>query len=101
MEKNIQLGETFIKEFTDTDGTKIKVGFISVCIPSNPKDYVEYGGEMIRARASYNLIKDKVDVVFGLTHVKKDMDVKIAEFIPELPINYGRSRTYKYGNSSR
>lgn len=81
--------ETFIKEFIDADGTKIKVGFISVCIPSNPKDYVEYGGEMIRARASYNLIKDKVDIVFGLTHVKKEMDVKIAEFIPELPLIMG------------
>ncbi|WP_288956063.1 metallophosphoesterase, partial [uncultured Polaribacter sp.] len=28
--------ETFIKEIVDADGTKIKIGFISVCIPSNP-----------------------------------------------------------------
>ena len=37
------VGETFVKEFSDKDGTKIKIGFISVCIPSNPKEFVEYG----------------------------------------------------------
>ena len=33
---------SFIKEISDADGTNIKIGFISVCIPSNPKEYVLY-----------------------------------------------------------
>ena len=81
--------ETFIKEFTDADGTKIKVGFISVCIPSNPKDYVEYGNMFVKARASYAAIKDSVDVVFGLTHVKIANDKRIAKLIPDLPLIMG------------
>ena len=83
------VGETFIKELTDKDGTKIKVGFISVLIPSNPKDYVEYGNMFIKARTSYNDIKDKVDVVFGLTHVKINNDRRIARLVPNLPLIMG------------
>lgn len=81
--------ETYIKEFTDADGTKIKIGLISVCIPSNPKDYVEYANMFIKAKASYNAIKDQVDVVFGLTHVTIAQDKKIAALLPELPLIMG------------
>lgn len=83
------VNETFIKEFSDEDGTKIKVGFISVCIPSNPKDYVEYGNMFVKARASYATLKDSVDVVFGLTHVKLANDKRIAKLIPDLPLIMG------------
>lgn len=87
--KQIPLKETFIKEFTDEDGTKIKVGFISVCIPSNPVEYVEYGNMFVKARASYAAIKDSVDVVFGLTHVKLTNDKRIAKLLPNLPLIMG------------
>ena len=87
--KQIPLEETFIKEFSDEDGTKIKVGFISVCIPSNPKEFVEYGNMFVKARASYAAIKDSVDVVFGLTHVKITNDKRIAKLIPNLPLIMG------------
>ena len=93
----IPLKGTFIKEFSDEDGTKVKVGFISVCIPSNPKDYVEYGNMFVKARASYAAIKDSVDVVFGLTHVKITNDKRIAKLIPDLPlIMGGHEHTNKY-----
>ncbi len=87
--KKENVNETFTKEFSDSDGTKIKVGFISVCIPSNPKDYVEYGNMFVKARASYAAIKDSVDVVFGLTHVKIANDKRIAKLIPDLPLIMG------------
>ncbi|MDD7914194.1 bifunctional metallophosphatase/5'-nucleotidase [Polaribacter ponticola] len=87
--KQIPLEETFIKEFSDEDGTKIKVGFISVCIPSNPKEFVEYGNMFVKARTSYAAIKDSVDVVFGLTHVKLTNDKRIAKLIPNLPLIMG------------
>jgi 2',3'-cyclic-nucleotide 2'-phosphodiesterase (5'-nucleotidase family) len=102
--KKIPLKETFIKEFTDEDGTKIKVGFISVSIPSNPVEYVEYGNMFVKARASYAAIKDSVDVVFGLTHVKLTNDKRIAKLIPNLPLIMGgheHTNSYnKIGNVS-
>jgi 2',3'-cyclic-nucleotide 2'-phosphodiesterase (5'-nucleotidase family) len=87
--KKENVNETFIKEFSDADGTKIKVGFISVVIPSNPKDFVEYSNMFVKARASYASLKDKVDVVFGLTHVKLANDKRIAKLIPDLPLIMG------------
>lgn len=91
------VGETFVKEISDADGTTIKIGFISVCIPSNPKDYVEYGNMFVKARSTYAAIKDSVDVVFGLTHVKINNDKRIAKLIPDLPlIMGGHEHTNKY-----
>jgi 5'-nucleotidase/UDP-sugar diphosphatase len=87
--RQIPLEETFIKEFSDEDGTTIKVGFISVCIPSNPKEFVAYGNMFVKVRASYAAIKDSVDVVFGLTHVKIANDKRIAKLIPNLPLIMG------------
>ena len=83
------VGETFVKELIDKDGTKIKIGFISVCIPSNPKEFVEYGNMFVKAKASYAALKDSVDIVFGLTHVKLANDKRIAKLIPDLPIIMG------------
>lgn len=95
--EKMPLKETFIKELSDADGTKIKIGFISVCIPSNPKEYVEYGNMFVKARASYAAIRDSVDVVFGLTHVKITNDKRIAKLIPNLPlIMGGHEHTNKY-----
>lgn len=85
----IPLKETFIKEFSDEDGTKIKIGFISVCIPSNPKEYVFYENMFDKIRDSYNQIKDSVDVVFGLTHVKIANDKRIAKLLPNIPLIMG------------
>lgn len=95
--EKIPLKESFIKEFTDSDGTKVKVGFISVCIPSNPKEYVEYGNMFVKARSAYAKLKDSVDVVFGLTHVKVTNDKRIAKLLPEIPlIMGGHEHTNKY-----
>lgn len=91
------VNETFIKEFTDEDGTKIKIGFISVCIPSNPKEFVQYDNMFVKAKASYAALKGKVDVVFGLTHVKLANDKRIAELLPNLPLIMGG---HEHTNSS-
>ncbi|QTE23459.1 bifunctional metallophosphatase/5'-nucleotidase [Polaribacter cellanae] len=83
------VNKTFIRELVDADGTKIKIGFISVCIPSNPKDYVEYGNMILKAKESYNSIKDSVAIVFGLTHVKLMHDKRIAKLLPNVPLIMG------------
>lgn len=101
--KKIPLTPSFIKEFSDADGTKIKIGFISVCIPSNPKDYVVYEDMYAQAKAAYDELKDVTDVVFGLTHVKIAQDKKIAKLLPEIPLIMGghehTSRSVLVGNT--
>jgi 2',3'-cyclic-nucleotide 2'-phosphodiesterase (5'-nucleotidase family) len=83
------ISKTHTIEVKDEDGTTIKIGFISVCIPSNPRSYVAYADMFEEAKTSYESLKDKVDVVFGLTHVKISQDKKIAELLPDIPLIMG------------
>lgn len=94
--KEEKIAGSYIKEITDEDGTTIKVGFISVCIDSNPKDFVHYTNAKEEIVKEYNSIKDKVDVVFGLTHVTIAEDREIAALLPDIPlIMGGHEHTYK------
>ena len=89
--KNVKtdLKETFIKEFNFGKDQKLKVGFISVCIPSNPKNYVFYGNVYDEIKRSYNALKPKVDIVLGLTHLTIEQDKKVALMLPEIPLIMG------------
>jgi 2',3'-cyclic-nucleotide 2'-phosphodiesterase (5'-nucleotidase family) len=87
--KNRPVKGSHIKEIIDADGTKIKIGFISVCIPSNPKDFVHYTDMFEAIQKEYETLKDQVDVVFGLTHVKVGQDEEIARLLPNIPLIMG------------
>ncbi|RSC92239.1 bifunctional metallophosphatase/5'-nucleotidase [Tenacibaculum singaporense] len=87
--KKQSLKDTFIKEFKNPGGTTLKVGFISVCIPSNPKSYVHYGDMYKEIQRSYNEIKDNVDIVLGLTHASLTQDKEIAKLLPNVPLIMG------------
>ncbi|MBA6157015.1 bifunctional metallophosphatase/5'-nucleotidase [Tenacibaculum sp. S7007] len=87
--KKENLQDSFVKEFMNSDGSILKVGFISVCIPSNPKSYVYYGDMYEEIKRAYNEIKDKVDVVLGLTHLSIAQDKKVAELLPNVPLIMG------------
>ncbi|WP_081411193.1 bifunctional metallophosphatase/5'-nucleotidase [Tenacibaculum ovolyticum] len=87
--KKEYLKNSYIKEFDNADGTKLKVGFISACIPSNPRSYVYYGDIYEEIKKSYNEVKNKVDIVIGLTHLTLDQDKKVAELLPNVPLIMG------------
>ncbi|WP_299133596.1 bifunctional metallophosphatase/5'-nucleotidase [uncultured Tenacibaculum sp.] len=93
------LKDSYIKEFKNSDGSILRVGFISVCIPSNPKNYVFYGDMFEEIKRAYNEIKPKVDIVLGLTHVKVEQDRIIAKLLPDLAlIMGGHEHTNSYEN---
>ncbi len=81
--------DTYIKELVDADGTRIKIGFISVCIDSNPKNYVQYNDRYAQAQRAYKAVKNKADVVIAFTHIKITHDKKIAKMIPSIPLIMG------------
>jgi len=83
------INDTYIKEFTDADGTTVSVGFISVCIPSNPQSFVKYQDVFKEVTDDYNQLKDKVDLVIGLTHVKVSQDKEILKMLPNIPLIMG------------
>jgi len=85
----IKIPRTFILNVKDQDGTSIKIGFVSPCINSNPKDYVDYGDLYEDAKHGFNNIKPKTDFVIGLTHLKQSQDEMIAKMLPEIQLIMG------------
>ncbi len=81
--------DTYIIEAKDADGTQIKIGFFSVTLPSNPKNYVAYADIYTEAKRAYLSLKKSSDIVFGLTHVTLEEDKKIAELLNDIPLVMG------------
>lgn len=83
------VSDTHIIEAIDADGTTIKIGFFSVILPSNPKNYVEYTDIYEQAKRAYESLKQRTDITFGLTHVKISQDKIIAELLEDIPLIMG------------
>ncbi len=98
-----KIPRTFTFNLKDKDGTSIKIGFISPCIDSNPKEYVDYGDLYEDSKNAFTVLKPSVDIVFGLTHLDLSQDKMIAEMLPEIPLLMGgheHTNMYvKVGNS--
>lgn len=80
---------TYIHEFKNKNDVSLKIGFIAPTINSNPKDYVDYGDFYEDSKNAYNSIKDKTDLVIGLTHLQQNQDEMIAKMLPEIPLIMG------------
>ena len=73
----------------NNDGNEIKIGFFSALLPSNPKDYVDYGDFYESAKFAYTNLKKECNIVFGLTHVTIEQDQLIANMFPDVPLIMG------------
>lgn len=86
---DIPIKDTHIITVVDESGTRIKLGFFSVTLPSNPQDFVKYGDIYSEAERAYKLLEDKVDLIFGLTHVTIEEDIELAKRLPKLQFVMG------------
>lgn len=68
----------------DADGTTIKLGLISVVLPSNPAPFVHYEDPVQTAVNTYNLIKDSCDAIVAITHIAIADDKRLADALPGL-----------------
>jgi len=83
------VSDTHIIEAKDADGTAIKIGFFSVVLASNPKNYVAYTDVYEQAKRAYTSLQSKTDIVIGLTHLKLSQDKKVAALLPNVPLLMG------------
>lgn len=81
--------DTHIIETKDSDGTPIKIGFFSVTLNSNPKDFVQYRDVFTEAKRAYEYLATRTDIVIGLTHVSKETDIELAKILPDVPLLMG------------
>lgn len=81
--------KTFIKTFTDADGTTAKIGFFAVTLPFNKASYVFYEDALAAAKKSFSYLIDSVDAVIAITHQTIEEDRILASEIPGLSLIMG------------
>jgi 2',3'-cyclic-nucleotide 2'-phosphodiesterase (5'-nucleotidase family) len=88
-QRGIDIPKYWIEEFTDADGTKVKIGFIGVCLDLNKRDYMHYEDPFESFKKIQAEITDKVDIVVGLTHQTIEEDKALAAQIQGIPLFMG------------
>ncbi len=81
--------ESWIRTYTDGDGTKIRIGYIGLNIPFTKTPYVTYTDPLAAAKKLYAQIKDSVDAVIAITHQAIQDDEILAKEIPGLALIIG------------
>jgi 5'-nucleotidase len=89
VKNGVQFPETYIKTFTDADGTTARIGFIGLTLPFNKAAYVSYTDVFTAAQKYYDQLKDSCDAVIAVTHQAMDDDIKLARQIPGLALIIG------------
>ncbi len=80
---------TFILDFADSDGTRLRIGVTAVTLPSTQKPYVRYSNIYRAAETGYRSLERMTDFVIGLTHVSIDEDKEISRRVPGLKLIMG------------
>ncbi len=81
--------DTYILNAKDADGTSVKIGFFSVCLPVNNPDYVFYTDIYESAKKAYNKLEPTCDIVLAMTHLSIEQDRELAKQIPNLQLIIG------------
>ncbi len=89
VKNGVPFPETYIRTFTDADGTTARIGFIGITLPFNKAPYVSYTDVFTAAQKKYDQIKDSCDAVIAVTHQAMDDDIKLARQIPRLALIIG------------
>ena len=89
VKNGIPFPETYIRTFTDADGTTARIGFIGLTLPFNKAAYVSYTDVFAAAQKKYDQVKDSCDAVIAVTHQAMDDDIKLARQIPGLALIIG------------
>ena len=81
--------QKLIVPLADSDGTKVKIGFIGITLPFNRAEYVDYSDPISTAKRIYDEIKDSCDAVVAITHQKMEDDILLAQELPNLAVILG------------
>lgn len=88
--KSIQMPKAFTWTIQyDETSQPLKVGFFSACINDNHPDYVHFDDPYQSAQEMYLFLEPKVDVIVGLTHLERVMDLKLASMLTKTALIMG------------
>jgi 2',3'-cyclic-nucleotide 2'-phosphodiesterase (5'-nucleotidase family) len=81
--------DNLVVSLTDADGTSLRLGAFGILIDSGRKPWVAYSNPDSIARVQVAMLKDRADLVVGLTHRNFDEDLALAAALPEVPLWMG------------
>ncbi len=87
--KKEKIPETIIQTFTDEDGTSVTVGFFGVTLDVKQQSYLTYEDPIQRSKVMVKELDSKVDLIFPITHLEIEEDLKLAKEIPNFPLVMG------------
>lgn len=87
--KKEKIPETIIQTLTDEDGTSVTIGFFGVTLDVKQQDYLTYEDPLQRSKAMVKELDSKVDLIFPITHLEIEEDLKLAKAIPRFPLVMG------------
>jgi 2',3'-cyclic-nucleotide 2'-phosphodiesterase (5'-nucleotidase family) len=85
----IEIPKTVSLKAKNEFGKEVSIGIFSACLNSNPKAYVFYEDFYEAAKNAYNVLKDKNNIVLGLTHLTIEQDKLVSKMLPEVPLIMG------------
>lgn len=80
--------ESYVQTVSTSSGD-VRIGFLGLTIPSNPKDYVTYADVMDSAKKQVEALRPNVDVLIAITHLAYEDDMKIAKTLPQIDMIIG------------
>ena len=87
---SIPISETITYDIDIGKEYPLRLGFFSVTIDSNPVDYVYYSDYLLEAGSAYSALESaKSDIIVGLTHLKVEDDIKLAESFENIDLIMG------------
>lgn len=89
MKNGVAFPVTYIKTFTDSDGTTARIGFIGLTLPFNKAPFVTYTDVFATAQKYYDQLKDSCDAIVAVTHQALEDDIKLARQLPGLALIIG------------
>ncbi|MEE8138921.1 MAG: bifunctional metallophosphatase/5'-nucleotidase [Thermoanaerobaculia bacterium] len=73
----------------NSSGHRVRIGFIGLTLVANRPAFESYEDPIEVARRQVRELEDRVDVLVAVTHLPAELDVALAESLPELKIILG------------
>ncbi|EDM43156.1 metallophosphoesterase [unidentified eubacterium SCB49] len=87
---SLPISETITYDIDINKEYLLRLGFFSVCIDSNPVDYVHYADYMLEAGSAYAALESQnTDIIVGLTHLSIEQDKQVAEAFDNIDLIMG------------
>ena len=87
--KTEDIPKEYIRRFEDADGTTLDLGMFAALTPVNKVDYVSYSDPFEDAHAAIKRLRQKCDLVVGLTHLGINEDIELAGQVENVPLFIG------------